>query len=207
MIAVAQKPHSMHASATASMVGMVMLRPVACSAFSDESVCPSRDLTTTPRQRIVLRREMLRQPAHSAVMDALQMYRRGGGSIVIVGSMRAYYPDPAYYDYCATKAAVTNIAKALSKELGPENIRVNSVSPGPVSTPLWLGTGGLAHSKASGSGQTVDEVVASAVSGAATGRFTTPEQVADLVIFLASDRSANTTGADMRIDGGVVATL
>jgi NAD(P)-dependent dehydrogenase (short-subunit alcohol dehydrogenase family) len=67
-----------------------------------------------------------------------QMYRRGGGSIVIVGSMRAYYPDPAYYDYCATKAAVTNIAKALSKELGPKNIRVNSVSPGPVSTPLWL---------------------------------------------------------------------
>jgi NAD(P)-dependent dehydrogenase (short-subunit alcohol dehydrogenase family) len=45
-----------------------------------------------------------------------QMYRRGGGSIVIVGSMRAYYPDPAYYDYCATEAAVTNIAKALSKE-------------------------------------------------------------------------------------------
>ncbi len=42
------------------------------------------------------------------------MYRRGGGSIVIVGSMRAYYPDPSYYDYCATKAAVTNIAKALS---------------------------------------------------------------------------------------------
>jgi NAD(P)-dependent dehydrogenase (short-subunit alcohol dehydrogenase family) len=136
-----------------------------------------------------------------------QMYRRGGGSIVIVGSMRAYYPDPAYYDYCATKAAVTNIAKALSKELGPKNIRVNSVSPGPVSTPLWLGAGGLAHSKANGSGQTVDEVVASAVGGAATGRFTTPEEVADLVIFLASDRSANTTGADMRIDGGVVATL
>jgi NAD(P)-dependent dehydrogenase (short-subunit alcohol dehydrogenase family) len=72
---------------------------------------------------------------------------------------------------------------------------------------LWLGTGGLAHSKANGSGQTVDEVVASAVGGAATGRFTTPEEVADLVIFLASDRSANTTGADMRIDGGVVATL
>jgi NAD(P)-dependent dehydrogenase (short-subunit alcohol dehydrogenase family) len=136
-----------------------------------------------------------------------QMYRRGGGSIVIVGSMRAYYPDPAYYDYCATKAAVTNIAKSLSKELGPKNIRVNSVSPGPVSTPLWLGTDGLAHAKADGSGRTVDEVVASAVSGAATGRFTTPQEVADLVIFLASDRSANTAGADMRIDGGVVGTL
>ena len=118
-----------------------------------------------------------------------------------------YYPGPAYYDYCATKAAVTNIAKSLSNELGPKNIRVNSVIPGPVSTPWWLGTGGLAHANANGSGQTVDEVVASAVSGAATGRFTTPEKVADLIIFLASDRSANTTGADMRIDGGVVAAL
>jgi NAD(P)-dependent dehydrogenase (short-subunit alcohol dehydrogenase family) len=73
--------------------------------------------------------------------------------------------------------------------------------------PAALRTGGLAHAKANGSGLTVDEVVSSAVSGAATGRFTTPEEVADLVIFLASDRSANTTGADMRIDGGVVATL
>jgi NAD(P)-dependent dehydrogenase (short-subunit alcohol dehydrogenase family) len=83
---------------------------------------------------------------------------------------------------------------ALSKELGPKNIRVNSVSPGPVSTPMWLDVGGVAHSKANGSGQTIDEVVASAVSGAATGRFTTPEEVADLAVFLASDRSANTTG-------------
>jgi NAD(P)-dependent dehydrogenase (short-subunit alcohol dehydrogenase family) len=53
------------------------------------------------------------------------MYKRGGGSIVIVGSVNAYFPDPGIYDYCATKAAITNIGKALSKELGPKNIRVN----------------------------------------------------------------------------------
>ncbi len=58
-----------------------------------------------------------------------QMYRRGGGSIVIVGSVNAYFPDPGIYDYCATKAAVTNFAKALSKELGPKNIRVTPSVP------------------------------------------------------------------------------
>jgi NAD(P)-dependent dehydrogenase (short-subunit alcohol dehydrogenase family) len=59
-----------------------------------------------------------------------QMYRRGGGSIVIVGSMRAYYPDSAYYDYCATKAAVTNIAKSLSNELGPRIFASTPSAPG-----------------------------------------------------------------------------
>jgi NAD(P)-dependent dehydrogenase (short-subunit alcohol dehydrogenase family) len=135
------------------------------------------------------------------------MYKRGGGSIVIVGSVNAYYPDPGIYDYCATKAAVANIAKALSKELGPKNIRVNSVSPGPVSTGMWLDDGGVADSIADASGQTAEEVRATTAGAAATGRFTTPKEVADLVLFLASDRSANITGSDLRIDGGLVTTI
>ena len=135
------------------------------------------------------------------------MYKRGGGSIVIVGSVNAYFPDPGIYDYCATKAAVTNIGKALSKELGPKNIRVNSISPGPVSTGMWLDEGGVADSIAGASGQTPAEVRASTAGAAATGRFTTPEQVADLVVFLASDRAGNITGSDLRIDGGLVTTL
>ena len=66
-----------------------------------------------------------------------QIERRGGGSIVIVSSVNAYLPNPGIADYCATKAAVTNFAKALSNELAPKNIRVNAVSPGPVLTGLW----------------------------------------------------------------------
>jgi NAD(P)-dependent dehydrogenase (short-subunit alcohol dehydrogenase family) len=136
-----------------------------------------------------------------------EILRRGGGSIVIVGSVNAYYPDPAMYDYCATKAAVTNFAKALSKELAPKNIRVNSVSPGPVSTGLWMEEGGVADGFASVTGQTADEVKAMIKGVTPTGRFTTPEEVADLVVFLASDRSGNTTGSDYRVDGGFVTTL
>jgi NAD(P)-dependent dehydrogenase (short-subunit alcohol dehydrogenase family) len=136
-----------------------------------------------------------------------EIERRRGGSIVVVGSVNAYFPNPEIYEYCAAKAAVTNFAKALSKELAPKNIRVNSVSPGPVSTGLWMDEGGVADGFGAVSGQTADAVRALIQSSTPTGRFTTPEQVADLVVFLASDRAGNTTGSDYRIDGGFVTTL
>jgi NAD(P)-dependent dehydrogenase (short-subunit alcohol dehydrogenase family) len=136
-----------------------------------------------------------------------EIERRGGGAIVVVGSVNAYLPNPEIYDYCAVKAAVTNFAKALSKELAPKNIRVNSVSPGPVSTGLWMDEGGVADGFAAATGQTADDVRAMIADAMPTGRFTTPEQVADLVLFLASDRAGNTTGSDYRIDGGFVTTL
>ena len=96
---------------------------------------------------------------------------------------------------------------ALSKEFGPKGIRVNTISPGPVSTGLWLAEDGVAAKFANASGATPDDVVASVSAGAPTGRFTTPQEVADLSVFLASDRSGNTTGSDVRIDGGYVTTV
>jgi NAD(P)-dependent dehydrogenase (short-subunit alcohol dehydrogenase family) len=67
--------------------------------------------------------------------------------------------------------------------------------------------GGLADGFAAARGQTADEVMAELASSAPTGRFTTPEEVADLVVFLASDRAGNITGSDYRIDGGFVTTV
>jgi NAD(P)-dependent dehydrogenase (short-subunit alcohol dehydrogenase family) len=136
-----------------------------------------------------------------------EIERRGGGSIVIVSSINAYLPGANTYDYCAAKAAVASFAKALSKELGPNNIRVNSVSPGPVSTERFIEPGGVADELAAANGQTADEVRAELASSTPTGRFTTPEEVADLVVFLASDRAGNITGSDYRIDGRLVATV
>jgi NAD(P)-dependent dehydrogenase (short-subunit alcohol dehydrogenase family) len=72
---------------------------------------------------------------------------------------------------------------------------------------LWTEQGGAADAFAAASGQTADEVMAMIANNTPTGRFTTPEQVADLVVFLASDRAGNTTGSDYRIDGGYVTTL
>ncbi|MGW4772874.1 SDR family NAD(P)-dependent oxidoreductase [Nocardia sp. NPDC004278] len=130
-----------------------------------------------------------------------------GGSIITIGSVNAVLPDPSIIDYSATKAALANLTKGLSKEFGPNGIRANTISPGPVSTDLWLGTGGMAAQVGAASGSSPEDVVKSVGAAAATGRFTTAREVADLAVFLASDRSANITGSDIRIDGGYVTTL
>ena len=137
-----------------------------------------------------------------------QMTRRGGGSsIVTISSVNAYLPDPLVIDYSAAKAGVTNFCKSLSKELGPSGIRVNTISPGPVKTALWLGDHGMAQTVAQAVGVKPGDVAANAAADTVTGRFTRPEEVADLALLLASDRTGNVTGADFSIDGGLVQTL
>ncbi|SBS76045.1 conserved hypothetical protein [uncultured Mycobacterium sp.] len=136
-----------------------------------------------------------------------QLLARGGGSIVFIGSVNATLPEWNIIDYSATKAALANFAKSVSKEFGGNGIRVNTISPGPVATPLWLADDGIAAQFAAASGATPDQVLESVVAGSATGRFTTPQEVADLALFLAGEHSANITGSDIRIDGGYVTTL
>lgn len=136
-----------------------------------------------------------------------ELLRRGGGAIVTVSSVNAFLPDPGVVDYSAVKAALTNVCKSLSKELGPQGIRVNTVSPGPVSTGLWLGEGGVAETIAAAGGGQADEVAKNAASQSVTGRFTTPDEVAHLVLFLAGTASGNVTGSDFTIDGGLIQTL
>ncbi len=174
-------------------VGGATPRPTGFAGITDDQWQASWDLNMMGIVR----------PTRAALPE---IERRGGGSVVIIGSINAYYPGPVTYDYCATKAAVTNLAKALSKEFGPMNIRVNSISPGLVSTGAW-GEGGLAAELAAANGEPADDMMAILLAGTPTGRFTTPQQVADLVIFLASDRAGNINGADYRIDGGFVGTL
>jgi NAD(P)-dependent dehydrogenase (short-subunit alcohol dehydrogenase family) len=135
------------------------------------------------------------------------MIAAGSGAIVTTSSVNAFLPDPAVLDYSAAKAAVANFSKSLSKEVAQHNIRVNTVSPGPVSTSLWLGEDGVAQTVARATGGDPTAVANQAAADAATGRFTTPEEVADLLVFLASARAGNVTGADFTIDGGLIKTL
>jgi NAD(P)-dependent dehydrogenase (short-subunit alcohol dehydrogenase family) len=129
------------------------------------------------------------------------------GTVVTIASANATLPDPLVIDYSAAKAALLNFSKALSKELGPRGVRLNTVSPGPVSTDLWLGAGGVAAAVAQAQGGDAADVAKAAASQSATGRFSSPQEIADLVVMLASDRLGNVTGADFVIDGGLITTI
>src|SRR6478735_7620537 len=139
-----------------------------------------------------------------------QMLTQASGSIVSVASVNAFFqPDAGTIDYGAAKAALVNLSKSLSQEFGPRGIRVNCVSPGPVVTDLWFGAGGVADTVAKATGSDADSArdkVVASIGGFATGRFTTPEEVAALVVMLASGRIANVTGSEFVIDGGLIKT-
>ena len=135
-----------------------------------------------------------------------QLLRRAPSAIVTICSVNAALPDPGVIDYSAAKAALRSFSKSLSKELGPAGVRVNTVSPGPVETGLWLGPGGVADTLAQAQGVEPGAVKDAAVAGTATQRFTRPDEVAQLVVLLASGTVGNLTGTDVLIDGGMVTT-
>jgi NAD(P)-dependent dehydrogenase (short-subunit alcohol dehydrogenase family) len=135
------------------------------------------------------------------------LVRRAPSSIVTICSVNASLPDPGVIDYSAAKAALRSACKSLSKELGPAGVRVNTVSPGPVETDLWLGAGGVAETIGKAQGADPASVKAAAVAGTPTGRFTHPSEVAQVVLLLASETAGNVTGADVVIDGGMVGTI
>ena len=138
------------------------------------------------------------------------MIDQGGGAIVNVASVNAFFqPDGATVDYGAAKAAGVNLTKSLAQEFGPKGIRINDVSPGPVTTDLWIGEDGVADTVAKAMGidaDTARENIIAGIGGFATGRFTTPREVATLVTLLASPRTANVNGSNFVIDGGLIKT-
>ncbi|MBV9605371.1 MAG: SDR family oxidoreductase [Solirubrobacterales bacterium] len=136
------------------------------------------------------------------------MLAQRSGSIVNIASVNSFFqPDAATVDYGVAKAAVVNLSKSLSQEFGPKGVRVNCVSPGQVSTDLWLGEHGVAETVAQATGVNADTIREAATSAIATGRFTTPQEVATLVTMLASERTGNVTGVNYVIDGGLIKTI
>jgi NAD(P)-dependent dehydrogenase (short-subunit alcohol dehydrogenase family) len=137
----------------------------------------------------------------------IDMRTRGDGVIVNIGSVNSFFePDAGVIDYGAAKAALTNVAKSLSQEFGPEGIRITTIAPGPVATDLWLGKGGVADTLGEATGAGAEAIRQGMMAGMATGRFTTPTEVASIVALLASSRAGNVTGSNWVIDGGLTKT-
>ncbi|MGO4223535.1 SDR family oxidoreductase [Lysobacter sp. TAF61] len=118
-----------------------------------------------------------------------------GASIVINGSINARIGMPQTSVYAASKAALISLAKTLSAELLPVGVRVNVVSPGPVSTPIY-GKLGL-------DAATLETTAAQIQEQIPLGRFGTPDEIASTVLHLASPESAFIVGTEIIADGGM----
>ena len=128
-------------------------------------------------------------------IQALAPQLNRGASIVINGSINARIGMPNSSVYAASKAAVISLAKTLSAELLPNGVRVNVVSPGPVSTPIY-GKLGL-------DAKALEDTAAQIQSQIPLGRFGTPEEIAATVLHLASPESAFIVGTEIIADGGM----
>jgi NAD(P)-dependent dehydrogenase (short-subunit alcohol dehydrogenase family) len=127
------------------------------------------------------------------VQKALPLMR-DGGTIVINGSMVSIKGFPAFSVYAASKAALRSFARTWSVDLKGRGIRVNVVSPGTVITPGYKNAG-LSDAQ-------IDQIKEAAAATAPLGRVGTSDEIADAVVFLASDESSYITGADLFVDGG-----
>ncbi|MFC3494676.1 SDR family oxidoreductase [Glycomyces rhizosphaerae] len=128
------------------------------------------------------------------------------GAIVNVSSVNGRVPSGAPMGYAEAKAGLTMFTKRLSEEVAPLGVRVNTVSPGVIGSPLWRDEDRFGGKVAEAFGVPHGDLLASipAQFGIASGRIGEPEEVADLVAFLLSDRAANIHGADHVIDGGTL---
>lgn len=130
------------------------------------------------------------------------MRAAGGGSIIIMSSVAGLRGAGGLAAYSASKAAVRYLAKSAALELAGDNIRVNSVHPGVIDTEIWgkMNEG----QRARGSNATIDphDRVKAIVP---TGKMGLPDDIAEGVLFLASDASRYMTGAEIVIDGGMMA--
>jgi len=127
------------------------------------------------------------------------MRRTGGGAIVNVASAQATASQRNVVAYTASKGAIVAMTRAMAVDYAPEGIRVNSVSPGSVDTPM------LREAARDVSAQDPDSVIALWGSQHPIGHVGAPAEIADAILFLASPLSSFVTGTDLRVDGGVLA--
>lgn len=128
-------------------------------------------------------------------VQAALPYLQAGASVILVGSVIANSGRPGASAYAASKGAVTAMARSLVGELSPRGIRVNTVVPGPIRTPIW----------GQSTTEELDKLDAGFSMSVPLKRMGEPEEIAAAVLFLASDAASYVQGAELSVDGGVEA--
>ena len=131
----------------------------------------------------------IRAPYFLTAALAPAMVANGSGSIVNVSTMAARVGMPGLSVYSATKAALESLTRTWAAEFGPSGVRVNTVAPGPTRTDTVLAAMGE-----EGARQIADTTL--------LGRLATPREIAEVILFLATDRAAYVTGATIAADAG-----
>jgi NAD(P)-dependent dehydrogenase (short-subunit alcohol dehydrogenase family) len=131
-----------------------------------------------------------------------EMRERGGGSIVNVSSVQAFASQKGVAAYTASKGGVNALTRAMALDHAEENIRVNAVCPGSVDTPMLRWAADLFKGE-----KTTEETLEGFGKMHPIGRVAKPEEVAEVIAFLASPRASFVTGGEYKVDGGLLAAL
>jgi 3-oxoacyl-[acyl-carrier protein] reductase len=135
------------------------------------------------------------------------MGERGWGRIVNVCSSAGKRPSQTNPAYSVTKAAQLSLSRTFADLYAGQGVLVNAVAPGPVASPLWMDDGGLADQSARARGISREEALDVQRSKVPLGRFAEPEEVADVIAFLCSERASTVSGAAWSADGGAVPVI
>jgi NAD(P)-dependent dehydrogenase (short-subunit alcohol dehydrogenase family) len=128
-------------------------------------------------------------------VQAAAPYLRKGASVILIGSVHAVLGMPGYAAYAASKGAVSAMSRVLASELSLAGVRVNVVVPGATRTPIWSKFGRCPNALA-----TMEPRMVRAVP---TGRISEVEEIANTILFLASDDATNIQGTEIVVDGGL----
>ena len=136
------------------------------------------------------------------------MLEQGSGVIVHVTSIQARLPLPeSTTAYAAAKAALSTYSKSLSKEVSPRGVRVLRVAPGWIETDAAVAMARRLAEEAGTDYEGGKQIIMNSLGGIPIGRPSTPEEIANLIVFLASPRAATITGSEYIIDGGTIPTV
>ncbi|MGD2182297.1 glucose 1-dehydrogenase [Lusitaniella coriacea] len=162
--------------------------------FVNAGIAPAQPIETITEEFFDRIFDINVKGAFFTVQKALPLLRQGA-SVIFTTSIANSLGIPGTSAYSASKAAVRSLTRTLAAELVDRGIRVNAISPGPIETPI--------HERSDLPSEVVEEIGQTIIQQVPAGRFGSAQEIAEPVVFLASDESSYMLGAELIIDGGM----